>query len=149
MEPVKTIELEVVREREAMVTIAGGVELEVTHIDGKKETVKVRQIPATKLEEFMTHLADEATSLRIYCDKPSEWADTLTHDSINAICDKGHEINSPFLEAWCRRRARWTEMTNVGVIAELQKKMAALTEILHSVASAQQSPTTTDSPQKK
>jgi hypothetical protein len=149
MEAAPTIELEVVREREAMVTIAGGVEMEVTHLDGSKETIKVRQIPATKIEEFMTRLADESVALRIYCDKPTEWADTLTHDSINDICEKGLEINSPFLAAWCRRRAKWTEMTNVGVIAELQNKLAALTELLQSVASAQKSPTTTDLPRKK
>ncbi len=49
-----------------LITIAGGVELEVTHLDGRKETVKVRQIPATKLERFMTRLTDESTSVAIY-----------------------------------------------------------------------------------
>jgi hypothetical protein len=134
-----------------LITIAGGVELEVTHLDGTKETVKVRQIPATKLERFMTKLADESLSVAIYCDKESTngWVDSLTHESINEVCEKGLEINEPFLAAWCRRRAKWTEMLNVGVIADLQKKLATLNEILHSVSSAQALPTTTDSPQKK
>ena len=123
--------------------------MEVTHLDGKKETIKVRQIPATKVEEFMTRLADESVALRIYCNKPEEWVDTLTHESVNAICEKGMEINSPFLEAWCRRRAKWTEMTNVGVIAEMQSKLNALGEVLQSVASAQKSRINTDLPQKK
>ena len=134
-----------------LITIAGGVELEVTHLDGRKETVKVRQIPATKLERFMTRLTDESTSVAIYCDKESAngWVDSLTHESINEVCEKGLEINEPFLAAWCRRRAKWVEMMNVGVIADLQKKLATLNQVLASATSAQSSLTTTDSPQNK
>lgn len=141
--------LEIVKAQTDIVTVNGGVEIEVTHIDGSKETVKVRQIPATKLEEFMTHLADEATALRIYCGKDDKWIDSLTLESVDAISEKGMEINQSFLAAWCRRRAKWLEMTNVGVISELQRKLDALQSVLQSVSSAQKSPTTTDSPQKK
>jgi hypothetical protein len=139
------------QEKEALITIAGGVDMEVTHLDGRKETVKVRQIPATKLERFMTRLADESTSVAIYCDKESSngWVDSLSHESINAVCEKGLEINEPFLAAWCRRRAKWTEMMNVGVIADLQKKLETLNTVLASVSSAQASLTTTNSPQEK
>lgn len=145
----KTIQLEVVKEQSAMVTVTGGVELEVEHLDGSKEKIKVRQIPVTKLEEFMTHLSDESVALRIYCDKPVEWVDTLTHDSVSAVTEKGLELNQSFLAAWCRRRAKWLEMTNVGVVAELQQKLDALSQVLQSVASAQKSPTTMDLPLKK
>jgi hypothetical protein len=136
-------------EQERMVTISGGVEMIVTHLDGSKETVKVRQIPATKIETFMSKLVDESTSVSIYCDKPQEWADTLTQQSIDDICEKGFEINESFLNAWCRRRAKWTEMLNVGVIADLQKKLTALNDLLASVSSAQKLPITIDLPQKK
>jgi len=131
-------------ERDKLITIAGGVELVVKHLDGSAERVKVRQIPATKLEAFMTKLADESTSVSIYCDKPIEWADTLEQDSISEICEKGFEINQNFLNAWCRRRASWTEMLNVGVIADLQRKLEALNNLLVSVGSAQKLPVTTD-----
>jgi len=136
-------------EKENMVTIAGGVELIVKHLDGTSERVKIRQIPATKLELFMTKVSDESTSISIYCDKPIEWVDTLEQESINEVCDKGLEINENFLNAWCRRRAKWTEMVNVGVVADLQRKLDALHEILASLNSAQKLPTTTDSPQPK
>ena len=129
-----------------MVTIAGGVEITVTHLDGTQEIVKVRQIPATKLETFMQKLADEATALSIYCDKPLNWADTLDQSSITEICEKGLQINENFLNAWCRRRAKWAEMLNVGVIAELQKKLEALNTMLVSVSSAQRLPVTTGLP---
>lgn len=133
------------KNKNELITIAGGVNLEVMHLDGSKETVKVRQIPATRLEEFMTKLADEATSVSIYCDKDTKWADTLLHSSIDDICKKGLEINSDFLEAWCRRRATWTEMLNVGVISDLQKQLTTLREALVSLNSAQRLGTTTDS----
>jgi hypothetical protein len=136
-------------EQQNMMTIAGGVEITARHLDGSSEQVKVRQIPATKLETFMTKVADEATSVSIYCDKPLEWVDSLDHKSITEICDKGLEINRDFLNAWCRRRAEWTEMLNVGVIADLQRKLEALNEILASVSSAQKLPTTTGSLRKK
>ena len=137
------------KERERIFTIDGGVEITVAHLNGESETVKVRQIPATKLEKFMGKLADEATSVSIYCDKPIEWVDTLDQESVTAVCEEGLRINESFLNAWCRRRAKWTEMLNVGVIADLQKKLQALSEILASVSSAQKLPISIDSnPQK-
>jgi len=137
--------------KQDLITVAGGVDLEVTHQDGSKEMVRVRQIPATKIERFMTKLSDEALSVAIYCDKESSngWVDSLTHESVNAICEKGLELNESFLGAWCRRRAKWIEMMNVGVIADLQKRLANLNETLASASSVQSSPITTDSPQNR
>ncbi len=132
-----------------LITIAGGVDLEVTHLDGSKETVKIRQIPATKLEQFVQRLSDEATSISIYCDKPREWADSLEAASASAICDKGMEINGPFFKAWFRRQANWRDMTNTGAIAELQKKIDSMVEALRSGNFAPQSPTITSSPPNK
>jgi len=150
MEVLKKIEEEDEKKtREDMITITGGVEMDVRHTDGSVERVKVRQIPATKLEEFMTKVANEAVSVSIYCDRPLEWADTLDLSSIGEICNKGMEINESFLNAWCLRRAKWTEMLNVGVIAELQRKLTTLQEVLASVTSAQKLPISTGSPQNK
>lgn len=145
----QTEEQKQAKEAERIITIAGGVEITVKHLDGSSEIVKVRQIPATKIESFMNKLADEATQVSIYCDKPITWADTLSQESISDICEKGLQINEPFLNAWCRRRAKWTEMMNVGVIADLQKKLNTLSEVLASVSSAPKSDTTTDSPPLK
>ena len=132
-----------------LITIAGGVELEVTHLDGSKEAVKIRQIPVTKLEQFVQRLSDEATSISIYCDKPREWADSLELASANAICEKGMDINGPFLQAWFRRQANWRDMTYAGAIAELQKKVESMVEALRSGNFAPQSPTITSSPPNK
>jgi hypothetical protein len=148
MDETKQIE-EAKKDREHMITVNGGVEISVSRLDGTTEIVKVRQIPATKLEQFMTKLADEATSVSIYCDRPVEWGDSLTQESFTEIIEKGMEINKDFLGKWCSRRATWTEMLNVGVIADLQRKLQSLNEILASVSSAQKLPVSIDSPQKK
>lgn len=131
--------------KEELVTIAGGVDIPITHINGTKETVKVRQIPATKISEFASKLGDESFSISIYCDKPIEWVDTLDVASMNAIADKGMELNHPFLNAWFRRRAKWTEVTQQGAIAELQSRVETLLQALQSGSYARQSPTTTNS----
>ncbi len=43
-----------------LVTIAGGVDIEVAHNDGTKETVKVRQIPVSEIQQFIIALSDKA-----------------------------------------------------------------------------------------
>ncbi len=136
-------------EEAEIITIAGGVDMEVTHTDGSKETVKVRQVPATKISEFASRLGDESYSISVYCDKPVKWVDTLNFDSMNAVADKGMEINLPFLNAWFRRRAKWSEVTNQGALAELQRKVETLAQALQSGNFVPQSPTTTSSPPKK
>jgi hypothetical protein len=128
-----------------IVTIEGGVELEIKYKNGSKETVKIRQIPATKISDFAQRLGDEAFSVSIYCDKPMEWVDSLSYDSLNAIAEKGMEINLPFLNGWFHRRAKWNEATAVGAIAELKRKVETMMEVLQSGNFAPRSPTTTDS----
>jgi|SRR5215472_2566071 len=136
-------------ERNRLITIAGGEEIIVTFLNGSVATVKVRQIPVTKLESFMTRIVDEANQISILCDKPYEWGDTLTLASANEIIEKGMEINKDFLNAWCRRRAKWMEMMNTGVVADLQRKLDALQQVLGSVVSAPKSPLSTNSPPAK
>jgi hypothetical protein len=135
--------------QDELVTIAGGVEMEVTHQDGSKETVKVRQIPISKIQKFVVALGDEAGTIGLYCDKPSEWADTLSLDSASAVLDKGQELNLPFLSAWFRRQAKWRESQATGAIAELEAKIEAMIAASRSGNSARQSPTSTSSPQNK
>jgi hypothetical protein len=97
-----------------LITLAGGVEVEVSYLDNlETELVKVRQIPISKISEFLLAMGDEARAIEIYCNKPKGWADTLTIQSANAIADKGQEINLPFLDAWWRRQAKWRRMQSV------------------------------------
>lgn len=103
---------------EELITVAGGVEVEVAfQNNGSKETVKVRQIPISKLQEYLNTLGNEAKTIELYCDKPQGWADTLTLESANRIADKGQELNGPFIEAWWKRQAKWREIQKPWVAA--------------------------------
>jgi hypothetical protein len=126
-----------------LITIAGGVELEATQLDGSKETVKVRQIPVSKINAFLSAMGNEAELIELYCDKPKGWTDTLTLESASAIADKGQEINLPFFSAWFRRQAKWREGQQQGTIAELEKKIAEMGGRSPSGNLPPQSPTTT------
>jgi hypothetical protein len=135
-----------------LITIAGGIEIEVAHLDGSKESVKVRQIPISKIQQFVVALGNEAACIELYCDKPAptqpnetRWADTLTFESANAILDKGQELNLPFLAAWFRRQARWRESQAQGAIADIEKKVEQMIAASRSGSSQPQSPVTTGS----
>jgi hypothetical protein len=89
----------------------GGVELEVTHMDGSKETVSVRQIQLSRFAQYalLVSWGHQAEMIELYCDKPKGWADTLTPESARAVADKGQEINLPFFKAWSRHQKKWRD----------------------------------------
>ena len=106
-----------------LITIAGGVDLEVAYQDnGRKEVVKVRQIPISKIQNFIFALANEAETIELYCDRPKGWADTLTIESASAIADKGQELNRPFFAAWFRRQMKWRESQQPGTITDTREQ---------------------------
>lgn len=134
------------KQQQELITIAGGVELEVAYQNnGDKETVKVRQIPVSKIQTFIMALANESEAIELYCDKPKGWADTLSIESASAVADKGQELNLPFFAAWFRRQAKWRESQQSGAIAELEKKVEAMITKSASDSSPPLSPTTTSS----
>jgi hypothetical protein len=137
-----TDEAEAKKANDELVTIAGGVELEITHLDGSQETVKVRQIPISKINSFIMSLGDEAVTIEFYCDKEKGWADTLTTQSASEVADKGQELNLPFFVAWFRRQAKWRQGQAQGGIGEPGIKTETPTGT-PSVSSVQPSPTTT------
>src|SRR4051794_2793656 len=118
---------EPLKKEDELRTIVGGVELTVTHLPtehfdesalkrlvkfrpllGTSETVKVRQVPISKMAGYGNAVLfnEEAAAIEIYCGKDPGWADTLDSASVNAIADKGLEINLPFFSAWYQRQAK-------------------------------------------
>lgn len=86
-------------------TILGGEEIRVTTVDGKTETVKVRQLPLSAYPAYLACQDDECVQVALLCDREPGWADTLTIESVEAILAKGDEINADFFGRWLRRRA--------------------------------------------
>jgi hypothetical protein len=129
--------------QQELITIAGGVEMEVTfQNNGDKETVKVRQIPVSKIQSFIFAMSNEAEAIELYCDKPKGWADTLSVESANAIADKGQELNLPFFAAWFRRQMKWRESQQPGGTTADSGQKEAMPQSA-SASSAPLSPTST------
>jgi hypothetical protein len=95
---------------------------------GTSERVKVRQVPLVAMRYYANALlnADETTAIEIYCGKEQGWAELLDRPSINAVADKGLEINLDFFGAWYRRQAKMKEKTTPQAIVELQEKLATM-----------------------
>lgn len=87
-----------------MATLLGGVEIQVQKIDGTTEKVTVRQLRIRDYHKYLDFLDHEQECAELLCGKPEGWSDTLTNESIVAICDKGADINMDFFLAWVRRR---------------------------------------------
>jgi hypothetical protein len=95
-----------------LVTIAGGEEIEIQRKDGSKETVKVRQIPISKIQEYVLSIGtgQQAKLIALYCNKPGDWVDALDNASALAIARKGRELNGPFAVAWLEEGKEWGKL---------------------------------------
>jgi hypothetical protein len=130
------------KQQQELVTIAGGVEMEVAYQNnGDREKVKVRQIPISKIQNFIFAMGNESEAIELYCDKPKGWADTLSVESASAIADKGQELNLPFFKAWFRRQMKWRESQQPGGTTEEKNELAASASA--SASSPSVSPTST------
>jgi hypothetical protein len=134
------------KQQQELVTIAGGVEMEVAYQNnGDKETVKVRQIPISKIQSLVMAIGNEADLIELYCDKPKGWADTLRLESAIAIAGKGQELNLPFYERWFRIQMLWrkSQQEAIGITGTTEENKAPVASGSASASSPQVSPTTT------
>ena len=113
---------------------------------GTTERVKVRQVPLPAMRFYANAIlnADEATAIEIYCGKEQGWAELLDRASINAIADKGLELNLDFFGAWYARQAKMKEKTTPQAIVDLQMKLAALEKTITEFRSPSSSTQTSD-----
>jgi len=124
-----------------LITVVGGAELEITRQDGSKETVKVRQIPLSKMQAFSMAVGfgNMSDAIDLYCDKPKGWGDTLSLESAKAVMDKGCELNLPFFGVWLKDQKRWRAAFGIAMDNGERKDEPSLSEQL-----PRQSPITTD-----
>jgi hypothetical protein len=55
------------KQEQELITIAGGVEMEVAYNkNGASEIVKVRQIPISKMQSFVLAMGNEAKTIEMY-----------------------------------------------------------------------------------
>ena len=110
-------------ETTSITTLLGGQEINVTHLDGTTETVKVRQLPIKDMPRYMACFEDEEKTVELFCAKPSGWAETLTRESFEEIITTGEALNLDFLERHAKRSQ-----------ARREKVMPGLTEKIMSAA---------------
>src|ERR1041385_2215298 len=102
-----------------LVTVLGGIELEVAHkpaeafeeselkeiekflgLLGTRETIKIWQIRSRDIPRYHSALANEEKCVELFCRKDPGWALTLESSSFEKIMDTGQELNIPFWLAW-------------------------------------------------
>lgn len=100
---------------EAKKTVFGGVRLMCLHKAGAgmpAENVLVRQLPLRLIPQLLEVLSDEAKTIALYADRPVEWSDTLSEESIEAILTEGENLNFPAVTKWLARRdARFVKLS--------------------------------------
>jgi len=136
-------------QRDDLVTVMGGVELQVTMQDGSKEAVKVRQIPISKLQDFSMAVGfgNMADAIEFYCDKEKGWGDRLSYNSAKIVLEKGCELNLPFFAIWLSDQRKWREAFNIAFNGAIDTEKPTQRSPLGNLQ--RPSPTTTASPQNK
>lgn len=107
-------------------TFAGGVPLTVTHRDGTTIEVRVGEIRIKDLGKYQAALGDEEACVELFANQEKGWAATLTNLSLEAILEKGEEINRPFLMRKIQREIERMEAVQPGSkarMAAMQEKM--------------------------
>lgn len=82
----------------------GGVEIAVTHRDGRSESVLVRELNFEQVPQYAQILGEpEDKVAALFSGRPAEWINSLTRESVVAIVVQGEELNLPFTVGWMQR----------------------------------------------
>jgi len=78
-----------------MSNLINATPIEITYLDGRKETITLGQLALRQLYVFIKHLGGSDTpALAALCaGKPVEWIDTLTDDSFDALVALSIKLN--------------------------------------------------------
>lgn len=78
-----------------MSALLNATPFEVTHLDGTKQTIELRQLSIRQLYKFAGFAAADASAelVALCAGQPLEWIDTLADDSYGALLQRAHELN--------------------------------------------------------
>lgn len=108
-----------------LTTILGGEEIEIKYQDGSTQTIKVRELPIKKLDEFLQKIGDEDACIELYANQSSGWAATLSRESWEEVLDLGESLNLDFFMRRAKARIERQEKLMPGLkqkIIEAQEK---------------------------
>jgi hypothetical protein len=106
-----------------MATLLGGEDVAVQTIDGAAHIVRVRQLPISALGKYAGALNDPAAMIALLCDKPAEWADSLTQQSALEVLRVGDKLNTGFFAAIGQANLDRAEAMMPGTRAALLRTM--------------------------
>jgi len=98
-------------------------ELTIGTMDGKTESVSIKQLPVKVYPKLLEILDDEIAMASQYTGKPKEWIETLTPESHQKIIEEGERINWDFFIAWQKRRMERQEKIMPGFQQALLQKL--------------------------
>ena len=98
----------------SVATLLGGRQITVKKQDGTEETVTVRQLPISAVEDYMKALDSEPALADLYCEKPKGWSLSVTRDDFEQVVIVGGELNDSFFSRYLGRRVARLEMLAPG-----------------------------------
>lgn len=105
-------------------TVLGGVDIEVGHLDGTTEKVKVRQLPVKDYKSALKVLAHEVQFIALVVDRNPVWVEDLHPRSFTRLAEAAEEQNADFF-AWSARQTRRVEMLTPGAMGRAVTKAMA------------------------
>jgi hypothetical protein len=93
--------------KEVAETLQDGCQIQVQHLDGSTEWIKVRRIPRNEFVQYaqtLATVADETDECAFLAGKTAEWINTLTDDSFEAVMQEGRRLNFSRFEPWWHRQ---------------------------------------------
>lgn len=109
----------------------GGVEIDVTRIDGSKERAKVRQLPLRLIPQWTQELMNEPKLVELYVERDQAWVDSIIIEDQERILELGGQLNYPIFDRWTARLQATT-----GRALQLAENRAAATETIKARAQA-------------
>jgi hypothetical protein len=89
--------------------IAGGAPLIVTTAEGTEVEVLVRLLKIREYPDYLRLSDREEEMAAFITGRDMEFVDSLTADSVIAICEKAHDLNFQTACRWATRRAHINE----------------------------------------
>lgn len=105
----------------AVAVINGAVDQEVKYLSGEREIVKVKLVPISKFDEYLTAKTVLPSFVEYICGKDKGWADTLDDESIYKIEALAKTLNDPRVDRFIKRQQE--------TVNEMQPLVAKVAEL--------------------
>jgi hypothetical protein len=89
--------------------ITGNQPIQVTTASGESQEAQVRLLKIKEFPEYFARAEDEEALAAFVTGKDEEFIQSLTVDSILAICEAAHDLNFQNACRWATRRANLNE----------------------------------------